>query len=159
MSKNDQIELLKTRLDWLLAHSVVDGAAGGIALFGGMTRAERRESDGAELIALDYEAYEQMAIEQMQQLAAAARQKWPIVKLAMQHRIGRVAVGESSVIIAVACPHRGQAFDACRFLIDELKKVVAIWKKEVWSDGSATWGTNQKEVATEAQRTQRNDDE
>ena len=80
-----------------------------------------------------------MALNQLQSLAAAARQRWPILKLALLHRIGRVPVGEPSVIIAVSTPHRADAFEACRFLIDELKKDVAIWKKEVWSDGTGTW--------------------
>jgi molybdopterin synthase catalytic subunit len=80
-----------------------------------------------------------MAIEQLKKLAAAARTRWPIVKLALLHRVGKVALAEPSVVIAVSTPHRADAFEACRFLIDELKKDVAIWKKEVWSDGSGTW--------------------
>jgi molybdopterin synthase catalytic subunit len=126
----------------LLVHSaiefVTDTRAGGIDVFLGITRAER-SPDGRELLALDYEAYEQMAVEQMRELAKSARERWPIVKLALLHRIGQVALGEPSVIIAVASPHRAESFAACRFLIDELKKNVAIWKKEVWTDGSQTW--------------------
>jgi molybdopterin synthase catalytic subunit len=80
-----------------------------------------------------------MAEQQLRDLARAARERFPIVKLAMLHRTGRVALAEASVLIAVSCPHRGEAFDACRFLIDALKKDVAIWKKEIWSDGSGTW--------------------
>jgi molybdopterin synthase catalytic subunit len=117
---------------------VTDPRAGGIDVFLGTTRDEA-SPDGRTLIALDYEAYEQMALEQMRKLAARAREKWPIVKLAMLHRVGRVAVGEPSVIIAVSTPHRAQAFESCRFLIDELKRDIAIWKKEVWSDGTGTW--------------------
>ena len=117
---------------------VLDTRAGGIDIFLGTTR-EERSTDGRELVALDYEAYEQMALEQMKKLAARAREKWPIIKLALLHRVGRVSLGDPSVIIAVATPHRGDAFDACRFLIDELKKDVAIWKKEVWSDGDESW--------------------
>jgi molybdopterin synthase catalytic subunit len=117
---------------------VADPYAGGIDLFLGTTRQEK-SAENRELIALDYEAYEQMALEQMRHLANRAREKWPIVKIAMLHRTGRVNVGEPSVVIAVSTPHRSDAFEACRFLIDELKKDVAIWKKEVWSDGSASW--------------------
>jgi molybdopterin synthase catalytic subunit len=91
------------------------------------------------LVALDYEAYEQMATEQFADMARRARQSWPIVKLVILHRVGRVAVAEPSVVIAVATPHRAQAFEACRWMIDTLKKEAAIWKKEVWSDGSAAW--------------------
>ena len=117
---------------------VTDARAGGIDVFLGTTRAER-STDRRELRALDYEAYEQMAIQQMRELARRAREQWPIVKLALLHRVGRVQLGEPSVIIAVASPHRAESFDACRFLIDELKKNVAIWKKEVCADGSQTW--------------------
>lgn len=112
--------------------------AGGIAVFLGCTRAET-SPDGRELLALDYEAYQEMALKQMQALARQAREKWPIIKLAILHRVGRVGLGEPSVLIAVSTPHRGEAFEACRWLIDTLKKDVAIWKKEVWADGSATW--------------------
>jgi molybdopterin synthase catalytic subunit len=118
--------------------TVTDPRAGGIDLFVGTTRAEAT-SDGRELLALDYEAYHDMALKQMRDLASRARQRWPIIKLAMLHRVGRVAVGEPSVIIAVSTPHRADAFDACKFLIDSLKAEVAIWKKEVWADGSTTW--------------------
>ena len=117
---------------------VADGAAGGIAVFLGTTRAEDNASK-QPLVALDYEAYPQMALEQMRDLARRAREQWPIARLALLHRTGRVEVGQPSVIIAVACRHRGAAFDACEWLIDTLKREVAIWKKEVWADGSGTW--------------------
>lgn len=117
---------------------VADAQAGGIDLFLGTSRAERR-ADGVELVALHYEAYEQMALEQMRKLVADARQRWPIAKCVLLHRTGRVGLAEASVLIAVSCPHRGQAFDACRFLIDELKKSVTIWKREVWADESTSW--------------------
>jgi molybdopterin synthase catalytic subunit len=136
---NDWIQI---QSDAISAANAIDfvttPSAGGIDIFLGTTRAER-SSEGRELLALDYEAYEQMALEQLRALAARAREKWPINKLAILHRTGRVAVGEPSVIIAVSTPHRAQAFEACRFLIDELKRDVAIWKKEVWADGSESW--------------------
>lgn len=112
--------------------------AGGIDVFLGTTRAETH-AQGQRLLALDYEAYQDMALKQMRDLAARARQRWPIAKLAILHRVGRVALAEPSVIIAVSSPHRAEAFEACRWLIDTLKAEVAIWKKEVWSDGSSTW--------------------
>ena len=117
---------------------VSDPRAGGIAVFLGTTRAEKN-ADARDLLALDYEAYADMAMKQLADLAAEARRRWPIVKLAIVHRTGRVALAEPSVVIAVSCPHRGDAFDACRWLIDSLKKDVAIWKKEVWSAGDGTW--------------------
>lgn len=134
---SDKIEI--TRLPFELSAAQVNARdAGGVAVFLGCTRAETH-ADGRNLIALDYEAYEEMALKQMHDLAAAAREKWPIVKLAVLHRVGRVGLGEPSVLIAVSTPHRGEAFEACRWLIDALKKDVAVWKKEVWDDGDATW--------------------
>lgn len=121
------------RLDDIIAPNT-----GGISIFLGTTRAERR-SDGIELVALDYDAYHEMAIEQMNKLASEAKRRWPIEALTLLHRLGRVEVGQASVLICVACPHRSQSFEACRFLIDELKKSVAIWKKEVWGDGTGSW--------------------
>jgi molybdopterin synthase catalytic subunit len=136
---NDWIEFLATPLDTTRAIAFVAAPkAGGIDVFLGTTRCETA-SGGQALLALDYEAYEDMALQQMHELAHLAREKYPIMKIAMLHRIGRVAIAEPSVVIAVSCPHRGQAFDACRFLIDELKKQVTIWKREVWADGSTSW--------------------
>ena len=117
---------------------VHDPHAGGIAVFLGTTRAERR-SDGADLLALDYDAYPEMAATQLRDLAARARGQWPVIKLALLHRTGRVPLGEPSVLIAVSTPHRADAFAACRWLIDTLKAEAAIWKKEVWSDGNDSW--------------------
>lgn len=117
---------------------VATAAAGGINVFLGTTRAERH-ADGRQLVALDYEAYAPMALKRMRELAAEARQRWPVVRLAMLHRTGRVGLAEPSVIIAVSTPHRADAFAACRWLIDALKADVPIWKKEVWDDGAGTW--------------------
>jgi len=135
--------------DWIQLHDqaidaapviqfVSDGAAGGVAVFLGTTRAEEGSS-GRALIALDYEAYADMALIQLQDLAGQARQRWPILRLAMLHRTGRVSLGEVSVIVAVSTPHRAQAFEACRWLIDSLKAHVPIWKKEVWDQGEERW--------------------
>jgi molybdopterin synthase catalytic subunit/GNAT superfamily N-acetyltransferase len=117
---------------------VSDGAAGGIAVFLGTTR-EDRDAQGRALKALDYETYREMAERQLRDLARQAREKWPIVKLVILHRVGRVGLGQPSVLIAVSTPHRREAFEACEFLIDRLKADVAIWKKEVWEDGSVSW--------------------
>jgi molybdopterin synthase catalytic subunit len=139
MANADWITISPQPLDVAVAVAfVTDGRAGGIDVFLGTTRAER-SSDGRELLALDYEAYAEMAGRQLQDLARRAREQWPIVKLALLHRVGRVAIGEPSVIIAVSTPHRADAFAACKWLIDALKVDVAIWKREVWADGSGTW--------------------
>ena len=116
---------------------VADPAAGGIAVFAGTTRAQT-DANGRSLKALDYEAYGQMAERQLADLADEARRRWPIVRLVILHRIGRVRLAEPSDIVAVSTPHRAQAFEACRWIIDALKKTVPIWKKEFFSDG-ATW--------------------
>lgn len=118
--------------------STASGSAGAIATFLGITRGEKN-AGGQKLLALDYEAYTEMAIAQMLALGAAAHSRWSIRRLMIVHRTGRVAVGEPSVFIAVATPHRGESFAACQFLIDTLKQQTAIWKKEIWSDGSQTW--------------------
>jgi molybdopterin synthase catalytic subunit len=135
--------------DWIMltdraipVGEVIEGAyhdeAGGVSVFLGTTRAEANARDQA-LQALDYEAYAEMAVKQLHDLARGARERWPIRRLAILHRTGRVHVGQPSVLIVVAAPHRGEAFDACRWIIDTLKNDVAIWKKEVWADGSGTW--------------------
>src|SRR4051812_12862522 len=114
--KTDWIEILATPLAVDAAVQFVsDPAAGGIDVFLGTTRAET-SATRQTLIALDYEAYPEMAIQQMRSLAERARQQWPIVKLAILHRIGRVGLAEPSVIIAVSTPHRAESFIACRWL-------------------------------------------
>ncbi|HYE17727.1 MAG TPA: molybdenum cofactor biosynthesis protein MoaE [Tepidisphaeraceae bacterium] len=119
--------------------SVSHPAAGGVAVFLGVTRAEDR-ADRVSLLALDYEAYRDMAVNQLRDLARRARERWPdLLRLAVVHRTGRVDIEQPSVVIAVSTPHRADAFDACRWLIDTLKAEVAVWKKEVWADGKGTW--------------------
>ncbi len=88
---------------------------------------------------LDYEAYPGMALKILTDLEAEARSRWPILEVALVHRVGHLGLGEVSVVVAVSCPHRHQAFDACRWLIDTLKEVVPIWKKETWADGTEEW--------------------
>ena len=117
---------------------VMDRLAGGLAVFLGTTRAERNLS-GQELVALDYEAFEEMAIAQLRDLARRARERGPVVRLAILHRVGRVEPAAPSVIVAVSTPHRAEAFDICRWIIDTLKSEVAVWKKEIWSDGAGRW--------------------
>jgi molybdopterin synthase catalytic subunit len=117
---------------------VSDPTAGAIDIFLGATRAEL-DPTGRQLLALDYEAYPEMANQQFRSLAETARSRWPIRKLAILHRTGRVNVGDPSVIIAVSTPHRADSFQACQWLIDTLKKEITIWKKEIWTDGTGTW--------------------
>jgi molybdopterin synthase catalytic subunit len=135
----DWVELSEDPLDAARSvEFVTDPSAGGIAVFLGTTRAETSPS-GASLVALDYQAYPEMAVRQMRDLCARARSEWPVLRIALLHRTGRVAVGEPSVVIATSTPHRGDAFASCRFLIDALKAEVAVWKQEVWADGTTAW--------------------
>ena len=116
--------------------SVQSPLAGATVLFLGTTRevtGDRRTES------LDYEAYGDMAEKKMAELEAEARRRWPLVGCAVVHRVGHVAVGEASVAIAVSSPHREDAFAAGKWLIDTLKQVVPIWKKENWADGRSQW--------------------
>jgi molybdopterin synthase catalytic subunit/molybdopterin converting factor small subunit len=109
-----------------------DGAA---LVFEGVVRNQTR---GRKTLYLDYEAYEEMALAQMEGLAGEALRQFQVRDIAIVHRLGRLEIGETSVLIAVASAHRAAAFDACRWLIDTLKKTVPIWKKEYFEDG-AVW--------------------
>jgi molybdopterin synthase catalytic subunit len=111
------------------------GPDGAVCVFDGIVRDNTR---GRKTLHLDYEAYREMALEQMRGLAAEAVTKFGVRDVALVHRLGRLVVGETSVLVVVASAHRGAAFDACRWLIDTLKKTVPIWKKEQFVDG-ALW--------------------
>jgi molybdopterin synthase catalytic subunit len=116
------------------------GSDGAVCVFDGIVRDNSR---GRKTLHLDYEAYREMALEQMRALAGEAVVKFGVRDVTLVHRLGRLLVGETSVLVVVASAHRGAAFDACRWLIDTLKKTVPIWKKEhfvdgaVWADGEA----------------------
>src|SRR2546421_3597108 len=90
-------------------------------------------------VALDYEAHAAMAEKKLAEIERDTRARWPVGEIALVHRLGRLEVGEASVAVAVSCPHRAQAFEACRHAIDRLKELVPIWKKENWADGSTEW--------------------
>jgi len=111
------------------------GEDGAVLVFEGVVRNQTR---GRKTLYLDYEAYEEMALEQMEALAVQAVERFQIRDVAIVHRLGRLEIGETSVLIAVASAHRAAAFDACRWLIDTLKRTVPIWKKEYFEDG-AVW--------------------
>lgn len=111
---------------------------GAIVTFLGSTRVQQDPTLGA-LVRLDYESYRPMAEKQMKDLAAVAGRRWGAERIALLHRLGPVPVGEISVAISVGCPHRAEAFEACRWLIDSLKRDVPIWKKDVFADGHSRW--------------------
>jgi len=110
-------------------------ADGAICVFDGVVRDNTR---GRKTLYLDYSAYREMALDQMRSLAAEAREKFSLRDVVLLHRLGRLEIGETSVLIVVASAHRGAAFDGCRWLIDTLKRTVPIWKKEYFADG-AVW--------------------
>ncbi|MFQ5413476.1 MAG: molybdenum cofactor biosynthesis protein MoaE [Phycisphaerae bacterium] len=116
-----------------------DPTLGGVCTFEGATRRDVDEHHGP-LVRLEYEAYAGMALSELKRLADDAARRWPVGRLVVVHRIGAVPPGEASVVIAVACPHRADAFDACRWLIDTLKRDVPIWKREVFENGHVRWG-------------------
>lgn len=111
------------------------GEDGAVTIFDGIVR---NNTKGRPTLYLDYSAYDPMALEQMRGLVRQAIEQFGVRDVAMVHRLGRLEVGETSILIAVAAAHRGVTFDACRWLIDTLKKQVPIWKKEVFVDG-AVW--------------------
>ncbi len=111
------------------------GTDGAVLVFDGIVRNNTR---GRQTLHLDYEAYEEMALKQMNELAAEARKRFGVRHVTIVHRVGRLVVGETSVLIVVASAHRAQAYEASRWLIDTLKKTVPIWKKETFVDG-AVW--------------------
>ncbi|MEB3294260.1 MAG: molybdenum cofactor biosynthesis protein MoaE [Synechococcales bacterium] len=114
-----------------------DGANGAIVLMSGMVR---NKTEGRPVLSLDYQAYEPMAIRVFQQIAEEIRQTWSeVTHVVIHHRVGKLTIGEISVLVAVGCPHRGEAFAACQFAIDTLKHNAPIWKKEIFADGSSTW--------------------
>ncbi len=112
---------------------------GAVVVFDGIVR---NHSGGRRTLYLDYEAYEPMAYAKMREIGARMRVKFPIHRIAMVHRLGRLEIGETSVLIAISSPHRDAAFEACRYAIDTLKRVVPIWKKEYFANG-AVWAEGQ----------------
>jgi molybdopterin synthase catalytic subunit len=115
--------------------SLKRGEDGAALAFEGIVRNQTR---GRKTLYLDYEAYEPMALQEMEALASESLSKFQVRDVAIVHRLGRLQIGETSVLVAVASAHRAAAFDACRWLIDTLKRKVPIWKKEYFEDG-AVW--------------------
>ncbi len=108
---------------------------GGICSFAGIVR---DNADGRRVVKLEYEAFESMALAKLHEIVDQVRDRWGDADIAIVHRVGELQIGEASVFIAVGAPHRGEAFEACRFAIDTLKTTVPIWKKEFFEDG-AVW--------------------
>ena len=120
-----------------LEQAVTTPGAGGIVTFAGVVRDNAR---GKRVRSLEYDAYPEMAESEMARIAATVAERWPESALAMVHRIGPLAIGECSVVVVAACPHRAEAFEACRYAIEQLKTRAPIWKKEVYPDGDSWVG-------------------
>lgn len=141
--------------DWLalsesalpVAHAydwAVRPQCGAVVLFSGTIRDHAEGRAGVEH--LTYEAYEEQVVARFEEIVAELRRRWPDTgRVALLHRVGRLVVGESSVIAVVSAPHRAEAFDAARYAIDALKQAAPIWKHEVWAEG-ADWGTGASDV-------------
>jgi molybdopterin synthase catalytic subunit len=117
--------------------AVADAAAGGTCVFVGTVR--DRSGAGDDVTDLTYEAWDALAARRLEEIAAAMHERWTVSRVALLHATGRLAIGEVSVVVAVSAPHRAEAFEACRFGIEELKRDVPIWKKEALSTGEADW--------------------
>jgi molybdopterin synthase catalytic subunit len=131
------VELTNDAIDMAQVLAGVESPqAGAIVLFVGTTR---EFTQGRRTASLEYECYPEMARQEMCKLEEQARQRWPIVACSIVHRLGHLEIGEASVAIAVSSPHRQAAFEAGQWLIDTLKQLVPIWKKENWNDGTSEW--------------------
>ena len=131
------IQLTHDEIDYTaLTESVRSDQAGAVVLFLGTVR---EMTNGRQTTALDYDAYPEMAEAKITELINEAREKWPIEQVGIIHRLGHLQLGDISVALALSSPHRQQAFEAGKFLIDELKVRVPIWKKENWADGTTEW--------------------
>ena len=121
-----------------MAEAVSDPGAGAIGLFSGIVR---NQTGGRQVKYLEYEAHAPMAESKMREISALLRSRWPgLRRIAIVHRVGRLEIGESSVMIAVSSPHRREAFEACHLAIDTLKETVPVWKKEYFEDGEVWVG-------------------
>lgn len=131
------IELTHDEIDSAkVLESVQSNDAGAVVLFLGTTR---EFTHGKQTRSLDYECYPEMAEKKLSELEDQARRRWPIVECAIVHRLGHLELGEASIAIALSSPHRQDAFEAGKWLIDTIKEVVPIWKKENWADGTSDW--------------------
>ena len=143
-------------LDAAAVAAAVTGAAdGAVATFVGLVR---NHNAGRQVLWLDYEAYAPLAVKAFERIAAEAQARWPDARLAIHHRTGRVDIGEASVVIAAASPHRADAFAACRYAIERIKQIAPIWKHEhfaggdVWIEGATADADDETARATALER-------
>ena len=144
--KTDFCEITTETIDvGAIARRVVPATCGATVTLDGYVR---RLTKGRETLYLVYEGYEPMALKEMEKLVAEAKKQFEIGNVGIVHRLGKLEIGETSVVIAVAAPHRRAAFEACEWLIKELKRTVPIWKKEVYADGE-TWIEGDSQIKDE----------
>ncbi len=117
-----------------LVEAVRRDESGAVALFYGVVR---NENMGRNVQYLEYDVYPEMALKKMREVAEEVRAKYPVTGIGVLHRVGRLEIGETSLLVAVSSAHRVAAFEACHFAVDRIKQIVPIWKKEVWEDGEA----------------------
>lgn len=133
MPKNSSVKITSEKLDLQVCYDFVqDASCGGISLFVGTVR---NQTKNKEVVLLDFSAYKEMALKEMQKIADKALEKFDIINIAIHHAEGKLNIGEIPVIIAVSSAHRKAAFEACQYAIDTLKETVPIWKKEHFVDG------------------------
>ena len=131
------VELVREPLDttaWV--ERVASADCGAILTFAGVVRDHH---DGRGVLRLEYTAYEPMAVAKMNEIATTVRERWPVRHVAVVHRLGQLAIGETSIFIALSLAHRREGFEALRYVIDTFKEIVPIWKKEFFDDGEAKW--------------------
>ena len=128
------IEITRDEIDVeAVTKSAYSDASGAVVTFLGTAR---QDKDGKNLVTLDYDAYPEMAVKKMEQVRDEIIERWPADRVSIVHRFGPVGVRVVSVAIAISCPHRKEAFEACEYAIDRIKEIVPVWKKEVYEDGS-----------------------
>ncbi|NJF25858.1 molybdenum cofactor biosynthesis protein MoaE [Thermococcus sp. Bubb.Bath] len=134
VDKGRKVEVVREPFDLNAAVELVSTPyAGGYVVFLGRVR---KRSEGKEVIKLNYETYEEMAVAEMERIRKEAMERFPILDMLIWHRVGELEVGEDTILIIASGEHRGEAFDACRWAIDEVKHRVPVWKKEVREDGN-----------------------
>jgi molybdopterin synthase catalytic subunit len=134
----DSLSITFAPLDLAAVYQFADDPANGAVVL--MSGTVRNQTDGAAVKFLEYQAYEPMAIAIFRNIAQQIRQRWPEAnRVVIHHRTGLLGIGEISVLVAVGCPHRSEAFAACQFAIDTLKHEAPIWKKEHWQNGASSW--------------------
>lgn len=132
-NSSSMIEITNTPIDRTkIIQAVESFEAGAQTIFIGTVRSKTSEK---KVIRLEYECYEPMAEKEIEKIIDAANSKWPILKVAISHRIGTLKIGEDAVVVAVSTAHRKESFEACQFIIDSLKQTVPIWKKEIFEGG------------------------